>query len=239
MESEADISIRTNNEIMELYDEALSDFMTSLQENLRFREDLEFSDIELLSEELEEALFTVSSKVTQDALKFTYSLNLDDSPGTETNLTITSTHNSEDFSQKIKYVNGEAYYNSDQGYYMPETEDYLSNHDLDLLLDSIVEYINNELTNLKEQVDSDKYSIIKDGGTSPIAEGVPCSECGEEWICVDDSYAQSGTCLNCGYTNDIKICSRCECYFNPDFDGETNEDDINFCQNCLDDIENE
>ncbi|MFA9465637.1 MAG: hypothetical protein ACERKN_15235 [Velocimicrobium sp.] len=239
MESEADISIRTNNEIIELYDEALSNFMTSLQENLRFREDLEFSDIKLLSEKLEGTLFTVSSKVTLDTLKFTYLLDLDNSPGTETNLIITSTHNTESFSQKIKYVNGEAYYNFDQGYYMPETEDYLSNHDLDFLLDSIVKYINNELTNLKEQVDSAKYSIIKDGGTFPIAEAVPCSECGEDWICIDDSYAQYGTCLNCGYTNDIKVCLRCECYFNPDFDGETNEDDINFCQNCLDDLDNE
>ncbi len=239
MESEANISIRANNEIMDLYDESLSDFMTSLQENLRFRQDLEFSDIELLSEDLEGVLFTVSSKVTQETLKFTYSLDLNDSPGTETNLTIASTHNSEEFYQKIKYVNGEAYYNYDQGYYMPETEDYLSNNDMDLLLDNVIEYINNELTNFKELVDSDKYSILKDGGTSPIAEGVPCSECGEDWICVDDTYAEFGTCLNCGYTNDIKVCSRCECYFNPDLDGASNEDDVNFCQNCLDDIENE
>ena len=213
--------------------------MTSLQENLRFRQDLEFSDIELLSEDLEGMLFTTSSKVKQETLEFTYSLDLNDSPGTETTLTITSTHNSEEFHRKITYVNGKAYYNYDQEYYMPETEDYLSNNDMNLLLDNVIEYINKELPNLKELVASDKYSIFKYGGTSPIAEGVPCSECGDDWICVDDSYAEFGTCLNCGYTNDIKVCSRCECYFNPDFDEASYEDDVNFCQNCLDDIENE
>lgn len=78
------------------------------------------------------------------------------------------------------------------------------------------------------------YSIIKDGGNSPLAD-TPCWECGEEYICIDENYGTWGQYLNCGDMNDISMCDRCGCYF----EGEPSDDNPNFCDNCLDHFEKE
>ena len=80
------------------------------------------------------------------------------------------------------------------------------------------------------------YSIIKDGGNSPVAD-ISCCECGEEYICVDENYGVFGQCLNCGEMNEICLCDRCGCYF----EGESNEyrDAPNLCDSCQDYYENQ
>ena len=90
------------------------------------------------------------------------------------------------------------------------------------------------LAPLREKVDSEMFSIIKDGGSSPLAE-FSCWECGEEYICIDENYGALGQCLNCGEMNDICFCDRCESYF----EGTADEDGPNFCENCLEDFNKE
>lgn len=94
---------------------------------------------------------------------------------------------------------------SEQGYYMPETSDEFDFSALKEALNSIINFINEQLPNMWEFVDEEIYGIIKDGGTSPVAE-VPCWECGEEYICVNEIYAEFGRCLNCGAMNQIAFC---------------------------------
>lgn len=228
MESDADISIRNDNEIIELFDFAISNFMSDLQNNLRFREDIIIFNPNPITDKLCGDLFKISSKVTEKELTFEYDLYLIDEPGKESLLTIACNDEGEPFLQTIRYTNGEAYYNDDGGYYMPETEDCLSDSDIEQLLGKTTEYINEHLENLKDAVNSEMYKIYKDGGALPIAKGIECCECMSESICVDESYAPFGTCLNCGAMNKISECEQCGVFYEEDSD-----DEIRLCPDCL------
>ena len=138
------------------------------------------------------------------------------------------------FSKDIAYTNGEISFNSHQSCYMPETQDSISMEDLSALKEGAVDFLNEQFENLREKVDSEMFSIIKDGGSSPLAE-FSCWECGEEYICIDENYGALGQCLNCGEMNDICFCDRCESYF----EGTADEDGPNFCENCLEDFNKE
>lgn len=76
-------------------------------------------------------------------------------------------------------------------------------------------------------MESSRYSIIKDGGPDPILD-LPCQECGEEWICVDETITDLGRCLNCGEINEVTECVRCG---RNDF-GSPSEDVPFLCEDC-------
>lgn len=235
-ESDANISIRSNEEIMDLFDEKIAHFMTGLSESLHFRNDIEISDNNFMVSEYEGTFFTVRSKVNKESIEFKYSIEVYSDEGGETIMTVWDDNG--EFKSSVSYLNGAVIYDEELGIYMPYTEDGISEKDFDDLQVSIIEYIIENLPDVKEQVQLSMYSIIKDGGNSPIAEGVFCSECWDEWICVDEEFAPYGTCLNCGYINEIAECYRCGALFNADWDGRS-DGEVSFCQNCLDDFERE
>jgi hypothetical protein len=118
---------------------------------------------------------------------------------------------------------------------MPETKDTFYMLDLEELMDELMEIFDAYFENMREKVDSDMYSIIKDGGNSPVADGVYCWDCGEEYVCIDETYGTYGQCLNCGEMNEVSICARCACYF----EGTPSVDEPDFCDNCLDDFKSQ
>ena len=110
---------------------------------------------------------------------------------------------------------------------MPITQDEIS--DYNDAKEEIVECIEEIFIDYKENADY-----------GDIAEFVSCAECGEDFICINPDLFPIGTCLNCGYENSIYQCVKCEEWFNPEIDGEYNEEDeFAMCQNCLDAIEEE
>lgn len=236
MESEAGVEIRSVEEIIELYDEHLYEFYTEFQSNLRFRNDIEIGDYQnIASSEDTGVLFDVKYKIEDETAKVSYELeSIIDSQGAESTVSISIQIGEENYSKFIRYVNGEASFNSYQGNYMPETQDEFNMSDLEELMEGLVEFLDEHFENKRESIDLEMYSIIKDGGSSPVAD-IPCWGCGEDYICVDENYGDSGQCLNCGEINEIAACSRCECYF----EGESNGDEPVFCENCLDHFEKE
>lgn len=231
MESEAGVEIRSTEEIIDLYNEQLFEFYTEFQSNLRFRNDIEIGDYQnIVSSEDTGVLFEIEYKIEGETAEVNYTLeSVIDSQGAESAVSISIKVGKESYSKSIRYINGEASFNSYQGNYMPETQDEFNMSDLEELMEGLVAFLDEHFENRRESIDSEMYSIIKDGGNSPVAD-IPCWECGEEYICVDENYGSYGQCLNCGVANDISVCERCGCYF----EGEPTEGEPDFCENCLD-----
>lgn len=234
MESEAGVKIRNSQEIIEVYEEQLFIFHSELQEYLRFRNDLEIGEYKSIENDTG-ILFEIRYKVNDESAIVSYSIEcMDDSQGSESVVAVNIMIGENVFSKDIAYTNGEISFNSHQSCYMPETQDSISMEDLSALKEGAVDFLNEQFENLREKVDSEMFSIIKDGGSSPLAE-FSCWECGEEYICIDENYGALGQCLNCGEMNDICFCDRCESYF----EGTADEDGPNFCENCLEDFNKE
>lgn len=225
MESEAGVEIRTSEEILDLFDEHLCEFHSEFQTNLRFRNDIEISDYQnIISSADTGALFEIKYKINDETANVSYSIeSIIDSQGAESAINILVQLGKEFYSKQIRYINGEVSFNSYQGNYMPETQDEFNISDVDELTEGLIDFIGTHFENMREYIDSEMFSIIKDGGQNPLAD-IPCWKCGEEYICVDENYGTFGQCLNCGEMNEIAICSRCECFF----EGDANEEELFF-----------
>lgn len=242
-QNDAGITIRNISKIINEFEDALIEKHDDIVEALRFREDLEISELKFCSDNNSGALFSVVSKVNDERLDFCYSMDVNDDEGAESTLSITCEQDpfivedkeeTSGFIFQITYANGAAEYDDEQGLYMPIAYDGIAQADIDNYVDEIVDYISNNIESMKDYVESIRYRIIKDGGDMPVASGVYCDECGEEYICIDNSLAEVGTCLNCGAHNDIAECERCGQYYQ-DYD----EDEIKLCDSCKDYYENE
>lgn len=238
-ENDANISILKPQEIMELYEDTLLEAYTDITDALRFRNDLTFSDMLFDTDSLNGLLFSVTSKIDGKTLEFYYSASIIDEEGSSSEVTIScseisSLADDDGYTASIEYTNGEAVYDEDQGYYMPATEDGISLYDVENFISSVVEYIDDCIENLKKKVDNMRYSYAKNGISLPIADGIECPECLEEYICTDDSIAPIGTCLNCGEHIDIVECERCGNFFEDD-----TYDEVKLCENCRNHYEEE
>lgn len=240
MESESGVRIKNSDEIIDLFDEQLRDFHTEFQTNLRFRNDIVISDYQnILLENVTGTLFEITYKMTNETSNVLYSIDaINGSQGEESMMELSIQMNDERYTKTIRYINGEVSFNAYQGNYIPETQDTFYMSDLEELMEELIEFIDLHFENMREKVDSEMYSIIKDGGNHPTAEGIYCFNCDEEYICVDQSYADFGKCLNCGEMNSICLCERCSCYFEVD-DDYYEDDEPRLCDNCLEHYENE
>lgn len=83
------------------------------------------------------------------------------------------------------------------------------------------------MPNLVETVDVAKYESAKNGGPPPVSDS-NCSECGEQYISIDENICEIGICVNCGHRNDISKCTRCGKLCNPEISGE-----VTLCDECV------
>ena len=231
-ESETNVKIRNNDEIIGFLNEYLMEEYQLILEALRFRLDIEISDILAIEKSNPSGiLFTLTSKITEEMLELNYLLDLEDEPGADTIIKL-FVKDAEDEATTITYSNGEIEFNEELGTYMPLVQDevFVSNE----LVGYITDLISTRFINLREKVDADMYTIIKDGGESPILD-LECCECGESYICIDETYAPMGVCLNCGAYNEIVKCDRCECFV----EGSREDDEPFLCENCIEEIKEE
>ena len=224
MESEAGVEIRHNDEIEEILEVAFSQVCADLAEELRFREDI---DVEVFADYLR-----LTYKITDQQIVLRAEMSVNDEQGATSTYEITS---SEDpyFSVELTYINGAIIYNEEQANYFPLTED--EKPDVEAVVKIIIAYIDDKFPNLRQEVEMDAYRRIKEGGEPLVLSDIACEECGEFFIASDDSYAEKGTCLNCGAKHFLNTCSRCGSHFL----GEIEEGEPNLCENCLHDIEEE
>lgn len=226
-ENDAGVSIRSVDDIMELFEDTLSEIVTNVEDEFRFRNDIELITQDAYSCGYSGEIFRVKSKIDGNELCFKFTMEINDEEGSTSELTIFCNSDNTNFSKEIVYTNGEVEYDSDSGLYMAVTQD-----EIDSYIDAkeeIIECIEETFVDYKEKTEPDD-----------IAEFVSCAECGEDSICINPDLFPVGTCLSCGYVNKVCQCVRCEEWFNSEIDGEYNEEDeFAMCQNCLDAAEAE
>lgn len=229
-ETESGVRVLNSKEIIDEFESALIEIYNEVEEALRFRQDIEVLEYYgLESEDHPLTLFDVKYKITQEQIKVIYELDINDEPGISSYLNLKLSNEIGKYigEMKLEYINGKAEWDDESSTYMPISENGLSGQEH--VVETMINYIDESFENLREKVDLEMYSIIKDGGTSPCAD-IPCEECFEEYICMDENIAPIGVCLNCGAKNDIKECPRCgQAFIGYKF----------FCDNCEDDIEKE
>lgn len=228
-EAETNVTIRENDEILELLNDYLIEEYQLIIEALRFRQDVEMSDILTIEKSNPSGiLFTINSKITDEELEVNYILDLQEDPGADTIIKL-FVKGAENDSIIITYSNGKIEFDEESSSYMPIVQDEI--FESNDLVGYITDLISTRFINLREKVDADMYTIIKDGGESPILD-LECCECGESYICIDETYAPMGVCLNCGAYNEIVKCDRCECFV----EGSQKDDEPFLCENCIEEI---
>ena len=230
-EIESGVIIRNSNQILALFNDELSRLYESIEESFRFSEYLNFSDYtELENCNSNSVVFEIQNKIDGYVISFEANTEINDYEGTQSFLYLEYKKDGSPSLEEIgsvSYNYGEVEFNEFQGNYMPIQMDGISEHEMSRLGEKIVYIINSEFTDYKEIAESSKYSIIKDGGPDPILD-LPCQECGEEWICVDETITDFGRCLNCGEINEVTECEHCG---RNDF-GSPSEDEPFLCEEC-------
>ena len=230
-EIESGVIIRNSNQILALFNDELSRLYESIEESFRFSEYLNFSDYtELENCNSNSVVFEIQNKIDDYVISFEANTDINDSEGSQSFLYLEYKKDGSPSLEEIgsvSYNYGEVEFNEFQVNYMPIQMDGISEYELSRLGKRLVEIINTEFTDYKEKVESSRYSIIKDGGPDPILD-LPCQECGEEWICVDETITDFGRCLNCGEINEVTECEHCG---RNDF-GSPSEDEPFLCEEC-------
>lgn len=230
-ESESGVITRNSNQILALFNDELSRLYDSIEESFRFSEYLNFSDYtEIENCNSNSVVFEIQNKIDGYVISFEANTDINDYEGSQSFLYLEYKKDGSSSLEEIgsvSYNYGEVEFNEFQGNYMPIQMDGIPEYELTRLGERLVEIINTEFTDYKEIVESSRYSIIKDGGPDPILD-LPCQECGEEWICVDENITDLGRCLNCGEINEVTECERCG---RKDF-GSPSEDEPFLCEGC-------
>lgn len=229
MESEAGIRILDSSSICEIFEENVSGYIESIRDSIYFRDDLETETSTSYDEGTDNELLSIQSKSTENKLVITSDLVVDEESGGESVLTLKLLSNGELVDTCVlTYINGEAELADDHTYYLPTKYNEFSEGLINEFIDEVESQISNLFPNLVAKVESAKYEAAKNGGKKPVADS-ECEECSEEYICIDDSICEIGTCVNCGHFNDIQKCNRCDKYYNPEVEGNSS-----FCQECVD-----
>lgn len=229
-ECDAGISIRDTQAINCLYEEELYKSYIDISDALRFREDIKLSSFKYSMNDNNGILFSAKSLVDSHEIIFKYDFCINDDEGAESVLDIYCENEGQsELFCSITYINGAAEYDYEQTSYMPTVSDEFGKAELDGFIDDAASFIDENLMNYVEYIESIRYSYGKDGEALPIAYGVFCDKCCEEYICIDDNLAPFGVCLKCGAHHNVSQCERCGTYYENDSD-----DEVKLCTNCMD-----
>lgn len=220
-ENDANVSIKYRDEIEDLFHVCLTDIITDIEGNLRFRNDIEITKDEDYNTGITGSVLLIKSNIEELEIEFKYEMTLDESEGMDSILRIYIEDGS--FATELIYTNGAVEYDDESGLYMPITKDEIES--IDKIVEEVIEYIEKEMPDYKEVTCEDD-----------IVDFVWCSECGEDTICINEDILPLGTCINCGHVNAMYECERCGLWFNRD-EGGMLYDDISICQQCLDYME--
>jgi len=235
MESESGVEIKNEDEIYMIFEYAIIRFYQDVEENLRFRLDIEIEKLEGLAHITDsQSLFNIKHLVTEAEINVGCEVTIDTSQGGQSIIKIILEYGKNIKSFDVPYINGEVSYNEEQCNYMPETEDEFGEIQLQEAIAELIDFVNLNLQNLREKVDNQMYSLIKDGSSSPVAD-ICCCNCGESYICIDENYAEFGRCLNCGEMNEIYKCEKCTQYCDEIHDVVG----VQLCETCYQEFEDE
>lgn len=234
IENEAGIKILSEREIFKLFEEKIEEIYTSIDDSEYFSYTVVISKFNNVQEEsVEKIIFSVESNV-DSSFNFNVCALFDITEGMGEDSYIDIWIEKSDMTKlletKIAYHNGEAYEDKMECYYIPESESYFENERLSDFISNLKNYIREDMNTIKSDVDSSRYSIIKDGDSLPVAD-FPCWNCNENYISINNDLYNYGYCINCGERNEVFECIRCYTLYS----GE--EGNKNFCNYCSEKLE--
>ena len=233
-EGESGVKVHSQEQIVDVFNEVLYKIYHELIEIFEDRQDIEFDKYaDLENGNTTQQSFTISYKIIDKTLCIYSTLEINDSQGDTSHLTIKCELENYIVESIISFINGAYSFNTEQTSYMPETQDELEEFSVEETTKTICNFIEENLPNLREVADIQNH-LDAMGKSSAITErDVYCCECAEEYICVNDEYAPVGTCLNCGAKNHIIYCNYCHCPVEAvDIDEEDEEQ--HYCSACYD-----
>lgn len=224
IESETGVNIRNEEEIFGFMEERIYFELVNIKEKFYFRNDLEI-EIYDLSKDGNGTLFRVINKVTDEEIRVDYQLMIDDGRGATSTLDLQMYFNNEEVvvNASLEYINGDGQL-VDESYYLPTIQDKLSFAGEDNFIENIVGKIEFEFPNLLDELISRDNELSSNKSVICDSE---CEECGEKTICLDESIAAFGKCVNCGHLNELANCLNCEKPYN-----SSNEGGSDLCEGC-------
>ena len=115
-ENDAGVTIRSNDEIRELFEESAAEFVSAIMEELRFREDIEGDEEDISLSYDDGTLLWVQSKIDNKKLYIKYNLTIVDEEGADSVLQILCKGKEYNFCEDIIYKNAEVEMDEDSGY---------------------------------------------------------------------------------------------------------------------------
>lgn len=229
-ETESGVKIKDSDEIQEILNSYLDDLAVEIEEDLHFRNDLEIIHSDSYCD-MKRTILTITSKVNKGlSITVTSDITLDGSAGGRSMATVTIKDLDETAdSHEVIYLNGESYFNEEQGNYMPLQENELIPLDHESLIKDIRDLVDVNFPNKIEEISAWNFSQEKDGGPAVVGDFL-CEECGEETVSIYDEFHDFGVCVSCGHdqSGTIKSCLKCETYYNSNLDGIGS-----FCEGCV------
>ncbi len=233
-EGESGVKVHSKKEILELFDEVIQEIYSELLQIFGDRADIDFSEyVSINKADEKQELFTIHYRISERDISIKAEVDIDDFQGATSNITVEISNEQYSECHEISFVNGEYSYNFEQTSYMPETLDELNRGAVIQTKQSICDFIEEHFPNLKEEADIRKHLWAMGKEESITENDVFCYECGEEYICIDDEYAQVGTCLNCGAKNKIVYCTYCQCSVEA-IDVDDSIEEPAYCNYCND-----
>ena len=236
IKEESGVDIRNDYEILELFNEYISNIYYNLDDNEYFNVAISLTSLkplELYNEQNHELFKVICNADKSFNVVIVADVIINDDMGETSQLTLKASSSDKAVitESDINYYNGCAKL-GEYGIYEPFEESYIDDPTIEDFENDLNQYIESELNQTKAKVDSLAYEIGTEVG-DPIVADFPCYNCGKEYISLDENIYQYGKCINCGEENDIVRCVKCDGIFPID---ETNGD---LCNNCIEKIKNE
>ena len=204
IEEESGVKILDQEQIIELFQEHISETFEVIKDEIYFRTDIEIIFNEPVLTEYE-IIFEIKNNITNDYIKVHVEPYIDSSAGGKSDIHIL-VYLDDDLvrSYEVNYTNGEAEYNEEQTNYMPKTYDEINISSLNDIEEFILELIDEKMP---EVLEDDLASI-------------PCENCKNYTVNISlDNQYDVGSCLYCGHINKIGGCLRCDTILDQEEDG--------------------
>jgi len=235
IEDETGIIIRDEKSIFEYYSDYIYDLYITISDGEYFNNSVIISDYTKPKVvQTEQKIFSVKSNV-KDEYGFDIFVQFDitGGQGEESNILIVAKNENKIILETtVQYRNGEAHEDYLECTYIPDSESFIDEGALKTFASELIEYVQDEMNEMKNEIDAMKYSVIKDGGELPIAD-IPCWSCCQEYISVDEDIYPYGKCINCGEYNELKKCGQCGSLYDSD------EGNDFLCEYCKSKFESE
>ncbi|UKS26301.1 hypothetical protein LOZ80_33040 [Paenibacillus sp. HWE-109] len=226
----AGVEVRNERQILSLFETTLVEFVSDIQDRIYFRPalDVDYNTKPNLEVSETTELLNISSRIDNSIITLKSVIReLSGDPGETSSLELKLFLDEQEIAAcEISNFNGNAEWDSDEGYYQQTAVDKFDTSELKDFAEKIIEAVDDNYQDYLSELQAEQYSSVKDGGLDPIAD-FDCEECGENSVSLVDHIGGIGKCVLCGHQHDLKFCARCEEVYNLNISGSNG-----FCDGC-------